>query len=66
MNGACSPISPDSCATLSGVFGGVGTDCDGVTCEPACCPGDLNSNHEINGLDVQGLVDGLLQGAVCA
>jgi hypothetical protein len=66
VNGNCAPVSAASCAALSGNFGGAGTDCAGVICsQPECCPGDLNGDQSINGLDIQRLVDALMQGATC-
>jgi len=66
VNGACAPVSVESCATIGGTFDTAGADCDGVMCAPSsCCPGDLNSDQLIDGLDVQGLVDAMLQGATC-
>jgi hypothetical protein len=61
----CSVMELGLCAAASGNFRGVGSNCIGMSCAPACCPGDVNGDDEINGLDAQALVDALMQGVTC-
>lgn len=65
VNGACAIVSVCDCENLGGQYQGPATTCAGVDCGVACCPGDLNGDQSIDGLDVQGLVDALLNDLVC-
>jgi hypothetical protein len=65
VNGNCVLTSVGDCNALGGTFQGLGASCSGVTCAPGCCPGDMNGDESIDGLDAQALVDALMQGATC-
>jgi hypothetical protein len=65
VNGACAQLSAGDCNALGGEFLGLAATCSGATCVPACCPGDLNGDQSIDGLDAQELVNALAQGDTC-
>ena len=66
VNGFCTRMSLGDCNAVGGVFQGLATNCTGVMCAPQdCCPGDMNGDLILNGLDVQPFVTLMLQGGVC-
>lgn len=66
VNGFCTRMSLGDCNAVGGIFQGLATNCTGVMCDPQdCCPGDMNGDSTLDGLDVQPFVGAMLAGGLC-